>query len=180
MKFKQLAIASALLMASSAASALYIQVENISITPNDLSDDLQWSTYSENDFGFNLNLGSNVIMSYGRFTTWSFPFLDNDMDGLNVSFDLNPPGANAANSGIAYTFSAIVAGGADDKLTINFDNTWIDMGAYNFRFKDTELNSDDTVDLEAEFQLIPEPSVLALFGAGLLGLGAVRRRKNKS
>jgi hypothetical protein len=32
----------------------------------------------------------------------------------------------------------------------------------------------------AEFAQIPEPSVLALFGAGLLGLGAVRRRKIKS
>jgi hypothetical protein len=53
------------------------------------------------------------------------------------------------------------------------------MGDYSVRFLDAGLDANGTVDLKVEFQ-IPEPSVLALFGAGLLGLGIVRRRKHKS
>jgi len=181
MKFKQLAIAATLLMASSAPSALMITMSNVAITSSNSSGALHWTTTSVGDFNFNLS--SNTTVTYGSFSTDSFPFSAHDLDGLAVSFDLTPPtpGVTVGDStGKAIAMSFIAMGGSGDgKVFIDFDNAWINMGLYQFKLKDHELASDGNVSLKAEFQ-IPEPSVLALFGAGLLGLGAVRRRKIKS
>jgi hypothetical protein len=179
MKFKQLAIASILLMASSAASALYIEVSDIKLINENTQGALQWTTTEASDFGFNLSSISTLV--YGTFSTTSFPFAANDNDVFKAKFKLNPPGGPPVKEkGVAYTYAeAVMQYGADDKVTINFNNAWINMGDYSVKFLDAVMDANGNVDLKAEFQ-IPEPSVLALFGAGLLGLGIVRRRKHKS
>jgi hypothetical protein len=186
MKFKQLAIASALMMASSAASALMINMSNITINGvGNTVGGLQWTATPVTP-SVDFNLGStNSLVTFGslninlfNLTLSTNPLVESD--SMEVAFLLTPPSSNITdNTGTVVALDATLAGGLD-RLDVNFGNEWFDMGQYKFRFLDTEIQGNSgSVNLMAEFQ-IPEPSVLGLFGAGLLGLGAIRRRKIKS
>jgi hypothetical protein len=185
MKFKQLAIAATLLLASSAASALIITMSDITITSDDNAvGGLQWTaTPVIPTVTFNLGY-TNSLVTYGSLNIDLFDLTQSastfgEVDPTEVSFTLSPPGSSVSdNTVLAKAFGTFFG---PEKFQIDFDDNWLNMGQYQFRFLDAEIDgTSGSVDLMAEFAQIPEPSVLALFGAGLLGLGAVRRRKIKS
>jgi hypothetical protein len=179
---KNAAIASALLMASSSASAIPVNISGITFNPiDDTIGDFQWSTAGVPDFAFS----SSDTITYGTFTTNSFALFGSETDAFEVSFTLTPPGTLATSVSVAAAFE--FGNPALDEVVVNFGNAWVNNGGgYEFRFVDLHLDpstgtgGNGTYDLTAEFRAVPEPSVLALFGAGLLGMGAIRRRKNKS
>jgi hypothetical protein len=191
MKLK-IALASALLMASSAASALMITVADIDITNNgkeatgQAKKGLNWWTNEGNDFSFTLSeLGATQSHQYGILITNDFNFDIYDLqdeDDIVASFLLSPPGlTSASQDGQVMAKGEKKEHSNNQKLTIDFDNDWIGFGAlYEMRFKDaTIMKKDGDVGLFADFRLVavPEPSTILLFGAGLLGMGFIRRRK---
>lgn len=64
--------------------------------------------------------------------------------------------------------------GANDKTTDFGASTWLDVVTLNGN------SSDYKWDLNMDLIAVPEPSIIALFGIGLLGLGLARRRKSQS
>lgn len=195
MKFRNIAFTSFLLLASSIASAtLIVEVSDIQLTGGS-NRFLTWSTTEFDDFSFGLDAASS--QQYGTFSTNDFPIRycegrlcfgsDFDIDRISASFLLTPPNRTASTSGAVFAIGHF--GILNDQLFVNFDNNWIDMGIFEVSFQDAAMIEDGTINLFADFRMInttdpsgnpnvnvTEPSVIALFAVGLLGLGFARRR----
>jgi hypothetical protein len=61
--------------------------------------------------------------------------------------------------------------GAQGMISFNADNIWINMGGV------TEDDSSSFA-IDVAFEQVPEPSIIALFGLGLVGIGFARRRQS--
>ncbi len=86
-------------------------------------------------------------------------------DGVieDISVDIDIGGAININNGTPGTFDA-------SKISFSDHSVSVEVGGYEF------VDVTITVDLETS-HAIPEPGSLALLGAGLVGLGYLRRRK---
>jgi len=141
------------------------------------------------------NLGSvGMMMDVG--STWTFDFFDIVVNGLGLvtnatvsatlGFQSPVNTSNATGSGAFGTFFGAISGGWlhwNDASDIAVgDGTWLSVD-----FSDLlELGLGNSATVTAtvtrygEVASVPEPSTLALFGLGLMGIGFGARRKQHS
>ncbi len=94
------------------------------------------------------------------------------VDGSSTSWDLTSDVADALASTNDFNFFFPAFGGTGDSNTFTANVSWsIDATI-------TEAPLD--IEEKPKVPPIPEPATLALFGVGLLGLGAARRRKKRA
>jgi hypothetical protein len=61
--------------------------------------------------------------------------------------------------------------GAQGMISFNADNIWINMGG-------VQEDESSSFAIDVAFEQVPEPSIIALFGLGLVGIGFARRRQS--
>jgi len=108
------------------------------------------------------DIGGGIVIGAGF--AYNLSILDN-LSGLNLGQVGNVPGAGGTGGNGLIDFS----GAGNLKGTQTTGVTPIDA-----------TNYDITSDLDASFNVIAEPATLGIMGLGLLGLGALARRRRKS
>lgn len=131
---------------------LYLDRNNDTELSDDNDVDSVVNISDDVELGFSMGLGDNLATSTTimgqNITAFKFDFMD---------FQLTGDGDNYFVAPNPFAFSLEVGGDFD---AFSPAGTQIIRG-----------------DVSAEFMAVPEPSTIAVMGLGLLGLGAVRRRK---
>lgn len=110
--------------------------------------------------------GANCLANPGKC------LIDVSTDGVNnTGVDPNVATTAANAAGVRVNCLLVGSGG-----NCNWNNAGLDFTAKNF----SEFTAAITSKLSVELTKTPEPITMSLFGAGLLGAAALRRRKNKA
>jgi len=148
-----------------------------------------------NAFSFNATNGTPVILNNFLTITASDSnaFSSNVTDTLSVTFNFTQPAGGStgiSGSGTASTFLGFITSGSitwSGSSTLTFaDGDTITVSLSNGSFSTfSGADIDATITYAGSpggggVAAIPEPASIALFGAGLLGLGMVGRRRRRS
>lgn len=173
------------------------KISDITFTTQGTSENLTWSVAKQQPDNFTLDLLDAKTFVYGKFTTSDFKFDESDLtdsdDSFKVSYAIAPPVDGFDVSGIA-SVDAYLKKNKTGELLVDFDNDWVAVGfgnggKYSYSFNDLTIKNNGTYNLTANIKLlqcaspdptpdpVPEPTAMLLFGAGVLGLAGVVRRK---
>lgn len=104
------------------------------------------------------------------------------IDAFTAPLPLGPglvdPVLMQGSQNIGFGFLQTAAAGAGLGAFLPFDPHA--FGEYTFTLRAEDMNDEVLGSLSIKVVLVPEPPVLALFGAGLIGLGLIRRRRAKT
>lgn len=131
--------------------------------------------HNENGIGDNgsIHLGSHddLVMSLtsGVFSIESLSFA-----GFTTEGDLDVVGTFMGGGTISNLFTA--NGIADEYETFMFSGAWNNLTSLSFNYQGIGANGFFVDDILVN-AAVPEPSIISLFGLGLLGLGFAHRRK---
>jgi len=110
--------------------------------------------------------GANCLSNPGKC------LIDVSTDGFNT-VGTSPSTATTAANAAGIKVNCLGVGGSAD---CTWNGTGLDFTASNF----SAFTAAITAKLSVELTKTPEPITMSLFGAGLLGAAALRRRKNKT
>ena len=126
-----------------------------------IGDSIVAATTAISTFG-----GANCLANLGKC------LIDVSTDGENNT-GVSPSSATTAANALGIKVNCLGVGGSAD---CTWNGTGLDFNATSF----AQFTAAITAKLTRELTPTPEPITMSLFGAGLLGAAALRRRKNKT